>query len=520
MQWFRNLSLKLKLNGGFGAVLTIFLTLTLVLLAALDLSTRLTQALSAVDNMYIDIQQVELTLNQYQLRNDSGWWSIDAARKDWLKNSATARGKLFGGDTGALVTESDQRFDAYLAAVKKFVTLGADQVSSPQSYQDVVDARQALVKVMDELRIAKPQKIQAAIGRIKIALAGLSLMVVALGFYLAFRLARMIAGDMRKSVEFVSEVAAGNLRAGIDIVQNDEIGQLAEAMRGMARQLDEMVRQVRQGAEVVDGGASEVRGNSETLARRAGEQAVGVERIAATIEEMSGSIKAAAQQAADGRGLALAAAALVERNAERSREMASAMDAITDAAGQIREITATVNEVAFQTNLLALNAAVEAARAGEHGKGFAVVAAEVRALAQRSAEASREIKGLVETAVASVASGSVVVKEVAEAMGAINQTTVELTLAMDEIAAASNAQAAGVDELNIAVEQVDEGTQNSVAIARDLADSAAAMQHSAAAMLEIMGAFKTGASRTEAVSRTGREEKQPAAVLRPQRLAA
>ena len=111
-------------------------------------------------------------------------------------------------------------------------------------------------------------------------------------------------------------------------------------------------------------------------------------------------------------------------------------------------------------------------------------------------------------------------KEVAEAMGAINQTTVELTLAMDEIAAASNAQAAGVDELNIAVEQVDEGTQNSVAIARDLADSAAAMQHSAAAMLEIMGAFKTGASRTEAVSRTGREEKQPAAVLRPQRLAA
>ncbi|OPZ58669.1 MAG: Methyl-accepting chemotaxis protein I [Deltaproteobacteria bacterium ADurb.Bin510] len=345
--------------------------------------------------------------------------------------------------------------------------------------------------IMDDLRLNQPRRINAAIAKLKHALLGLSLLAVGLGFYLGFRLSRMIAGDMNKSVTFVSAIAEGRLDAAIAIDQRDEIGQLASAMRAMAVQLAGMVRQIRRGADEVEGGTAAVRTNSESLAQRATQQAAGIEQIAATIAGMSEAIKSAAQQAETGRLQAQEATALVSCSAARSQDMAAAMDAIIAAAGQIREITATVNEVAFQTNLLALNAAVEAARAGEHGKGFAVVAQEVRALAQRSASAAGEIKVLIETTVERVAAGSAVVKEVAAAMAVINSTTVALAQSMQAIAAESGLQALGVDELKRAIAQVEAGTQSSVAIARDLAASAAAMQASAGATLAVAESFRT-----------------------------
>jgi methyl-accepting chemotaxis protein len=169
------------------------------------------------------------------------------------------------------------------------------------------------------------------------------------------------------------------------------------------------------------------------------------------------------------------------------------MQAITQAAAKIRDITTTVNEVAFQTNLLALNAAVEAARAGEHGKGFAVVAEEVRNLAQRSAGAAREIKDLIETTIAKVQSGNQVVTTVAAAMETINTTTLDLSQSMEEIAAASAEQAAGIDELNRAIAQVDSGTQGNAGIVEELASNAGDMFGAATAMSAAVKFFKTKA---------------------------
>ncbi|OPZ59247.1 MAG: Methyl-accepting chemotaxis protein I [Deltaproteobacteria bacterium ADurb.Bin510] len=326
--------------------------------------------------------------------------------------------------------------------------------------------------------------------KIKNSILMFSILLVLAGFGLSLLISLSIARSLGKSVDFVSRIADGDLTAAIDLEQQDEVGQLATTMQGMSEKLNYMVNQIRLNADEVTSGSGEIRSSSEQLAQSATEQAASVEEIAATIEEMTSSIKAAAQSAEDGRRKAMGAIDLVSQNVARSQEMATAMDAITQAAAQIRDITATVNEVAFQTNLLALNAAVEAARAGEHGKGFAVVAEEVRSLAQRSASSSREIKQLIETTVERVAAGNAVVTQVVDAMETINATTQELSLAMEEIAAASAEQAAGVDELNRAIAQVDEGTQSNAAVVEELAGSASNMHSSATEMLEVVSSFR------------------------------
>ena len=508
MQWFRDMSLKLKLSGGFGLILTVFLVLTLVMVGALELNSRVTTALGRIDNMYIAAQQAELALSQYQLRNDSGW-SVDAAYRAWHANSQAVAKQIRSRSARAELAECDRLFEAYIAAMRHFTDLGADEVGNPQAYQDFLDAKADLVAAMDAARVAQPRRVQAIVARVKLALLGLSLTAVALGFYLGFRLTRTIAGDMRSSVDFVSEIAGGNLQAAIAIEQGDEIGQLATALRGMAVDLGGLVVQIRQGADAVAGGSGAVHANSAPLARSAGEQATGIAQIAAPIELMTSALKATALSAEDGRIKAVSASELVTQNVARSREMTSAMAALSLAAGQIREITATVDAVAFQTNLLALNAAVEAARAGEHGKGFAVVAAEVRSLARRSAAAALEIKGLIDTTVVRVQAGSTVVQQVVEAMEQISCTTVELAGAMAGIAADSNRQAAGVDELNRAIALVDEGTQDNAAIALQLAASAAQLQASADGMLTVVGAFKTPDGPLAAVVAADRAVRQP-----------
>ncbi len=329
------------------------------------------------------------------------------------------------------------------------------------------------------------------IDKIIIVVLSVYLVVVGFGLVLGFILSRTITTDMRKSVDFVSEIAAGNLTASIDIDQRDEIGQLAASMREMSGRLENMIREGRSNADDVTNGSREIQGSSEQLAQSASEQAASLEEIAATIEEMSSTIKTSAQNAESGSHKAGLAIERVNANVGRSREMALAMDEITRAAAKIREITATVNEVAFQTNLLALNAAVEAARAGEHGKGFAVVASEVRALAQRSADASRQIKELIETTVSKVQTGSAIVSEVASAMEEINVATAELSEAMQEIATASSEQAVGIDELNRAIVQVDTTTQSNAAIVEELASNAVNLNNSAEQLLNLMGMFRT-----------------------------
>ena len=244
------------------------------------------------------------------------------------------------------------------------------------------------------------------------------------------------------------------------------------------------------------------------LSQATQEQASSIEEVAATIEEMTSSIKQNASNASQGREKAQTMVNMANASGEASKDLERGMGEISAASKKIGDIIVTVNEVAFQTNLLALNAAVEAARAGEHGKGFAVVAEEVRALAQRSAEAARQIKNLIEDTVDKISAGDTMVKRSGKSLEEIISHIEDLSLTMEEIAAASSEQAGGVDELNRAVSQIDSTTQQNASTVEELASTSDNLSNESKDLAETVERIKVSRAErsVKSVRRTKRSQ--------------
>ena len=269
------------------------------------------------------------------------------------------------------------------------------------------------------------------------------------------------------------DIAQGDadLSVRLPVLSKDEIGDIAHWFNEFVANIEEVITKVKNAAIHVDLATQEVATGSQGLSQATQEQASAIEEVAATIEEMTSSIKQNAVNASQGREKAQSMVRTANTSSEASHELVQGMGEISYASKKIGDIIVTVNEVAFQTNLLALNAAVEAARAGEHGKGFAVVAEEVRALAQRSADAAKQIRELIEDTVNKIEAGDIMVKKSGESLEEIISQIEDLSLTMDEIAAASSEQASGVDELNRAVSQIDSTTQQNASTVEELAST-------------------------------------------------
>jgi methyl-accepting chemotaxis protein len=318
--------------------------------------------------------------------------------------------------------------------------------------------------------------------------------LVALGvlIFVGIALVIMVVKPIVRTRERVNDLAAGqgDLTARLAVLSDDETGELAMAFNAFVAKLDEIISGVKQTAYEVNTATEQVAAGSQGLSQATQEQASAIEEVAATIEEMTASIKHNAENAAAGRQKVGEMVRMAGESGAAAKELESGMSAISAASKKIGDIIVTVNEVAFQTNLLALNAAVEAARAGEHGKGFAVVAEEVRALAQRSATAVREIKALIEDTVAKIGAGDVMVKKSGASLNQIITHIHELSQTMEEIAAASTEQAGGVDEVNRAITQIDTSTQQNASTVEELSGNAENLKHEADSLLDVVKRFK------------------------------
>jgi len=301
---------------------------------------------------------------------------------------------------------------------------------------------------------------------------------------------RSIVGPLGRAVDVAKTVAAGDLRAHIEVTSSDETGQLLAALRDMNTNLKRIVTQVRGGAETIAVASSEIAQGNLDLSSRTEQQAGALEETASSMEELTATVKQNADNARQASELAVSACDVAIKGGDIVERAVGTMAAISASSKEIVDIIGVIDGIAFQTNILALNAAVEAARAGEQGRGFAVVASEVRSLAQRSASAAKEIKTLIGGSVARVEAGSLLVNEAGATMTDIVASVKRVMDIMADISTASAEQGAGIEQVNLAVTEMDTVTQQNAALVEEAAAAAQALQEQTVALSRVVSVFK------------------------------
>ncbi|MBP1473714.1 cache domain-containing protein [Frateuria sp. MAH-13] len=333
--------------------------------------------------------------------------------------------------------------------------------------------------------------------------AGLVGLLVILVVWQSMRsIRKSIGGEPARAVELVGRMADGDLALDDATDGEPEAGSLMHAMQRMRHKLIEVVHGVQRGSQVVATAAGQIAQGNDDLSQRTQEQASSLEETASSMEEMTSTVKQSASNASHADQLARSARQQAERGGEVAVRTSEAMREIEQASRQITDIVQLIDEIAFQTNLLSLNAAVEAARAGEQGRGFAVVASEVRNLAQRSAGAAKEIKTLISDSVGKVQVGSMLVAESGEVLAGIVESVNKVTDIVAEIAAASHEQSSGIEQVNRAVMQMDEVTQQNAALVEEAAAAARAMQDQADALERQVRYFRIPGTAAQAPAAT------------------
>ena len=383
--------------------------------------------------------------------------------------------------------------DALTAAKKAGDPEKAKQIFDSQfqpaslAYQEVI--KQIVQSQRDELDSASAH-LAAANQSARIGLIVLSLCSLTLAAGLAFWLSRSITAPLKQAGEVADAIANFDLTHPIHITSNDETGRLLKSLQTMQSSLLKLIGEVRGSTDSISTASSEIAVGNHDLSARTEQTAANLEEAAASMMELTNTVRQTADAATTANQLASSATEVAQRGGAVVSQVVATMEDISTSSRKISDIIGTIDGIAFQTNILALNAAVEAARAGEQGRGFAVVASEVRSLAQRSAEAAKEIKTLIGASVERVESGTQLVQNAGATMGEIVASVQRVTDVIAEISAASREQSDGIHQINAAVTQLDQMTQQNAALVEQSAAAAESLRDQSGRLSEAISVFR------------------------------
>ncbi len=332
--------------------------------------------------------------------------------------------------------------------------------------------------------------VAATIASTQYVFIGLAILAIVLGLWAYITLSRTFLRPLKEVGDVFEHMASGDLTQRIDVSSETEIGTIYLALKRLQDSLGRIVGTARHGMNEIGVGSQHILAGNTDLSSRTEQQAAALQQTAASMEELASTVKQNADNARQANQLAASASDVAQRGGQAVGEVVTTMQAISASSRKISDIVGVIDSIAFQTNILALNAAVEAARAGEQGKGFAVVASEVRALAQRSAQAAKEIKGLIEDSVKKVTEGSTQVERAGATMQEIVLSVARVTDIMGEISAATTEQASGIDQINHAVTQMDRVTQQNAILVEEAASSASNLGEQVSSVSGALSVFK------------------------------
>lgn len=343
--------------------------------------------------------------------------------------------------------------------------------------------------------------------------AALTVTGIALLVFFAVSLTKNILAPLKHATDFANTLAAGDLTSKFTVNRNDEFGQLLKALVQMGINLRATMLDVRKNADTVNQATSDITMGNHDLSQRTEEQASSLEETASSMEELTSTVRQNTENSIDANRLAMSAREVTVKGGEMMQTVVSTMSSISESSGKIADIISVIDGIAFQTNILALNAAVEAARAGEQGRGFAVVASEVRSLAQRSATAAKEIKALIDDSVHKVNEGTDLVNSAGKTMNEIVNSIRHVTEIMADITAASKEQSTGIEQVNQAITQMDEVTQQNASLVEQAAAAASALEQQAAELVGAISIFKVAQCEAkqsaDVVSLSGKKPMKP-----------
>jgi methyl-accepting chemotaxis protein len=405
-------------------------------------------------------------------------------------------GKVLFAELLKLTSQSDKHFQEAVGLAQQFNTEQAAAIIA-KKIDPLMAQTEDVLKRFAELQrgqsLAALEDAEQSAARTVMVLLLVGGGALAVAAAIGWRLARSIVGPLRQAVEMAQRVAEGDLTRRAEVVGRDETATLLKALNGMNDSLAKVVSQVRQCSDGIATGSAEIASGNSDLSARTEQQAASLQQTAASMDELSSTVSQNAGNAQQASQLAQGACDVAVRGGQVVAEVVSTMKGISDSSRRIADIIGTIDGIAFQTNILALNAAVEAARAGVQGRGFAVVASEVRSLAQRSAEAAREIKVLIATSVERVERGNAQVMQAGSTMADIVGAIRRVNDFIAEISVASQQQSQGVSQVGQAVSLMDRATQQNAALVEESAAAAESLRQQAARLVEAVAVFKLGA---------------------------